>query len=305
MTAGVLAPIIPEGDSRVAKPPPEPGSSPLSHLLSYAINHMVAPCKSFAELVGLANALGLDAVEIRNDLPGTAILDGTEAAEVRDQAEAGGVRILSINALQRFNEWNAEREVEARTLARYAQDCGAAMLVLCPVNDVSYRLAESERLRGLRDALRALAPILGDAGVVGLVEPLGFQESSLRLQSETVEAIEEIGAGERFRIVHDTFHHFLSGEPHLLPDWIGLVHLSGVGDIQLPLDVLRDEHRELVGPDDRLGNIAQICALLAGGYGGPFSFEPFAASVHASGDIAGALERSMHWIDAELAKAQV
>ena len=58
-------------------------------------------------------------------------------------------------------------------------------------------------------------------------------------------------------------------------------------------------------PDDRLGNIAQITALLAGGYGGPFSFEPFAASVHASQNIAGALERSMHWIDAELAKAQV
>ncbi|MGH8723149.1 MAG: TIM barrel protein, partial [Burkholderiales bacterium] len=143
----------------------------MSHLLSYAINHMVAPRKSFAELVALARALELDAVEIRNDLPGTAILDGTDAAQLRDQAQAGGVRILSINALQRFNEWNAEREVEARTLARYAQDCGATMLVLCPVNDVSYRLAETERLGGLRDALRALAPILGDAGIIGLVEP--------------------------------------------------------------------------------------------------------------------------------------
>lgn len=277
----------------------------MSHLLSYAINHVVAPRRSFAELVALANTVALDAVEIRNDLPGTAILDGTDATQIRDQAAAGGVRILSINALQRFNEWNAEREGEARALARYAQDCGAAMLVLCPVNDVSYRLAESERLSGLRDALRGLAPILGDASVIGLVEPLGFQESSLRLQSEAVEAIEDLDVGDRFRIVHDTFHHFLSGEPHLLPDWVGLVHLSGVDDTQMPLDVLRDAHRGLVDASDRLGNIAQITALLAGGYGGAFSFEPFAASVHASQDIAGALERSMHWIDAELAKAQV
>jgi 2-keto-myo-inositol isomerase len=277
----------------------------LSHLLSYAINHMVAPRKSFAELVALAQALELDAVEIRNDLPGTAILNGTGAAQIRDQAEAGGVRILSINALQRFNEWNAEREVEARSLARYAQDCGAAMLVLCPVNDVSYRLAETARLSGLRDALRGLAPILGDAGVMGLIEPLGFQESSLRLQSEAVEAIEDQGVGDRFRIVHDTFHHYLSGEPHLLPDWIGLVHLSGVDDRNQPLSAMRDSDRGLVGPDDRLGNIAQICALLAGGYDGPFSFEPFAASVHASYDITGTLESSIHWIDAELAKAQV
>jgi 2-keto-myo-inositol isomerase len=277
----------------------------LSHLLSYAINHMVAPRKSFAELVALAQALELDAVEIRNDLPGTAILNGTGAAQIRDQAEAGGVRILSINALQRFNEWNAEREVEARSLARYAQDCGAAMLVLCPVNDVSYRLAETARLSGLRDALRGLAPILGDAGVMGLIEPLGFQESSLRLQSEAVEAIEDQGVGDRFRIVHDTFHHYLSGEPHLLPDWIGLVHLSGVDDRNQALSAMRDSDRGLVGPDDRLANIAQICALLAGGYDGPFSFEPFAASVHASYDITGTLESSIHWIDAELAKAQV
>jgi 2-keto-myo-inositol isomerase len=277
----------------------------LSHLLRYAINHVVAPRKTFAELSGLATTLGLDAVEIRNDLPGTAILDGTEAAAIRAQADAGGVQILAINALQRFNEWNAEREAEARALAGYAQDCGAAMLVLCPVNHVSYRLAESERLRGLRDALTGLAPILDDAGVIGLVEPLGFEESSLRLKSEAVEAIEDGGLGDRFRIVHDTFHHYLSGEPHLLPDWTGLVHLSGVDDGSLALGSLRDKHRGLVGPDDRLGNIAQICALLAGGYDGFFSFEPFAASVHTSQDIAAALERCMHWLDAELAKAQV
>ena len=277
----------------------------MSHLLPYAVNHMVVPRKSFAQLVALANALELDSVEIRNDLPGTAILDGTDPGRIRDEASAGGVRILSINALQRFNDWNVEREVEARALARYARDCGAGMLVLCPVNDVSWRLADSERLSGLRAALRALAPILDDAGVVGLVEPLGFQESSLRLKSEAVEAIEDQDLGDRFRIVHDTFHHYLAGEPHLLPDWTGIVHLSGVEDPRLPLDVLRDEHRELVGANDRLGNIAQIIALMAGGYEGPYAFEPFAASVHASADIQGALERSMHWIDAELAKAQI
>jgi 2-keto-myo-inositol isomerase len=277
----------------------------LSHLLRYAINHMVAPKKSFAELVALANALELDAVEIRNDLPGTAILDGTDAAQIREQAEAGGVRVLSINALQRFNEWNDAREVEARGLARYAQGCGAAMLVLCPVNDVSYRLAESQRLKGLRDALRALAPILADAGILGLIEPLGFQESSLRLKSEAVEAIEDQGLGEQFRIVHDTFHHYLSGEPHLLTDWTALVHLSGVDDQNLPLGTLRDAHRGLVGADDRLGNIAQIIALLAGGYDGPFAFEPFTVKLSAGEDIAGALESSIHWLDAELAKAQV
>jgi 2-keto-myo-inositol isomerase len=90
-----------------------------------------------------------------------------------------------------------------------------------------------------------------------------------------------------------------------LPDWTGLVHLSGVDDQSPPLGALRDSHRGLLDAGDRLGNIAQIIALLAGGYDGPFSFEPFAASVHASDGIVGALERSMHWLDAELARAQV
>jgi predicted xylose isomerase-like sugar epimerase len=37
-------------------------------------------------------------------------------------------------------------------------------------------------------------------------------------------------------------------------------------------------------------------------YDGPYAFEPFAASVHATGDIGAALESSMHWIDREIAK---
>jgi 2-keto-myo-inositol isomerase len=273
----------------------------VSHLLSYALNHMAAPRKTFAELVELATALGLDQVEIRNDLPGVPISDGTPPARLREQAAAAGVRILSINALQRFNDWNDQRAGEAATLARYARNCGAQALVLCPVNDVGYRLSDSERLRNLRHALRALAPILAEAGIVGLVEPLGFEQSSLRLKADAIAAIEELQLGDRFRLVHDTFHHYLAGEARMFPEWTGLVHISGVDDEQLPRGRMRDEHRVLVDGNDVLGNIAQIIALMEG-YDGPYSFEPFAASVHAQGDIAGALEISMHWIDREIAK---
>jgi 2-keto-myo-inositol isomerase len=275
----------------------------VSHLLSYALNHMVAPRRTFAGLAELATSLGLDQVEVRNDLQGVPISDGTPPARIREQAEAAGVRILSINALQRFNDWNDERATEAAALARYARDCGAQALVLCPVNAAGDRPSEQERMGKLRDALRGLAPILGDAGIIGLVEPLGFAESSLRLKSDVVEAIEELELGERFRLVHDTFHHYLAGEARMYPEWTGLVHISGV-DEDLPLDRLRDKHRVLVEGSDILGNIGQIIGLMEG-YSGPYSFEPFAASVHAQGDIAGALEISMHWIDREIAKVPV
>ena len=273
----------------------------MSHVLSYALNHVVAPRKSLAELVELATALGLDQVEIRNDLPGVAISDGTPPKRIREQAEAAEVRILSINALQRFNDWNEERAREAARLAGYARDCSAAALVLCPVNDASWRRSDQERLDGLRQALRALAPILAEADIVGLIEPLGFAESSLRLKGEAVEAIEELELGERFRLVHDTFHHYLAGEARLFPEWTGLVHISGVEDASLPLERTRDEHRVLVGANDLSGALLQILALMEG-YSGVYSFEPFARSVHGLGDIAGALELSMHWIDREIAR---
>ena len=273
----------------------------MSHVLSYALNHTVAPRKTFAGLAELATALGLRSVEIRNDLAGVPISDGTPPAQIRNEAEAAGVRILSINALQRFNDWNEERTDEAAALARYANDCGAQALVLCPVNDVGYRLSDSERLGNLRHALGSLAPILDEAGVLGLVEPLGFAESSLRLKADAVEAIDELDLGDRFRIVHDTFHHYLSGEPRMFPEHTGLVHISGVDNARLALDRIRDEHRVLVGANDRCDTLLQIVALMEG-YDGPYSFEPFAASVQAAADIAGALETSMHWIDREIAR---
>jgi 2-keto-myo-inositol isomerase len=261
----------------------------------------VAPRRSMAELVALARGLGLDQIEIRNDLAGVAIADGTPAAKVREAVEAGGVRILSINALQRFNDWTPARAEEARALVGYASECGAEALVLCPVNDKGWRPPESERQAKLREALRGLGTILAEAGVIGLVEPLGFVESSLRYKQDAVEAIEELDLGGRFRLVHDTFHHYLAGEPRMFPEHTGLVHISGVEDASLPLERLRDQHRVLVGADDLSTALLQILGLMEG-YSGAYSFEPFATSVNDLSDIPGALEASMHWIDREIAR---
>jgi 2-keto-myo-inositol isomerase len=293
----------PEGSRRIGEAADRAsgGAGEVEHVISYAINHMVAPRRSFADLLRLATSLGLDQVEIRNDLDGVPTRDGTPPERVRAEAEAAGVRILSINALQRFNDWNDARAGEATALARYARGCGAEALVLCPVKDATYRLAESERAERLRAALRALAPILEDAGIVGLVEPLGFATSSLRFKADALEAIEELELGERFRLVHDTFHHYLSGEARLYPEWTGLVHISGVDEPDLPLERMRDAHRVLVDVNDRCGTLLQILALMEG-CDGPYSFEPFAASVHGLDDIAGAVEASMHWIDREIAR---
>ena len=111
-------------------------------------------------------------------------------------------------------------------------------------------------------------------------------------------AIDAIGAGQTFALVHDTFHHFLSGETEFFPERTGLVHISGVEDRTLAHEEIRDGHRVLVGEADTLGNVEQIRALLRGGYRGLFSFEPFAESVQAHENIAAALNESISLVRA-------
>ena len=263
----------------------------------FALNHMVAPQLGLADFFALARTLDLADVEIRNDIAGKPILDGTTPAIVKAAAAKAGVSILTINALQRFNDWNPTREREAIALADYARDCGARAIILVPVNDGSGR-ADGERQRNVHTALRGLKPILSDRGVSGLVEPLGFVVCSLRRKSEAAAAINAVGGD--FSLVHDTFHHHLAGEDAIYPSITGLVHISGVDDPAIAVADMRDRHRVLVGASDRVGNVDQIRALRAGGYRGPFSFEPFADDLRALRDPAQSIRDSMDFIGMRL-----
>ena len=263
----------------------------------FALNHMVAPQLGLADFFALARTLDLAEVEIRNDIAGKPILDETTPVIVKAAAAKAGVSILTINALQRFNDWNPTREREAIALADYARDCGARAIILVPVNDGSGR-ADGERQRNVHTALRGLKPILSDRGVTGLVEPLGFVVCSLRRKSEAAAAINAVGGG--FSLVHDTFHHHLAGEDAIYPSITGLVHISGVDDPAIAVADMRDRHRVLVGAGDRVGNVDQIRALRAGGYGGPFSFEPFADELRALRDPAQSIRDSMDFIGTRL-----
>jgi 2-keto-myo-inositol isomerase len=261
--------------------------------IAFALNHMVAPRLRFADLLRLARELGIRAVEIRNDLPGVEIADGTEPTELRAIAADSGIDILSINALYPFDLLDAGR---AEQLAAYAAACGAQGLVLCPLNSHDDSRSAGERADGLRRSLEGLLPILERHGILGLVEPLGFPQSALRTKRAAVDAIDAVGGAGQFRLVHDTFHHYLASEQEIFPERTGLVHISGVEDRSLDKAQLLDGHRVLVGPEDLMDNVGQVRAMAAGGYNGPFSFEPFAPEVHAIADPAGALRRSMEFV---------
>ena len=260
----------------------------------FALNHIAVPHRDVAGLAAIARDLGMAGVEIRNDLAGVAIEDGTPSTAV--QAAVAATPILSINALQRFNDWSDARAGEAAALAAYAERAGAKALVMCPVNSRADARSDAQRRADLETALRALGPILRAHGILGLIEPLGFAESSLRLKRTAIEAIDATDQGETLKVLHDTFHHFLAGETEMFPLRTGLVHISGVEDTTLAHDDIRDAHRLLVGSRDLMGNVGQIAALLDGGYDGALSFEPFSPEIQAVPDLAPLLRASMDHI---------
>jgi 2-keto-myo-inositol isomerase len=132
-------------------------------------------------------------------------------------------------------------------------------------------------------ALSAFGPLFEDNGIWGYVEPLGFEECSLRSKVSALQAIQESGCNN-YKIVHDTFHHYLGPDTDdTLKDdydiaYTGLVHVSGV-ESPIPANQYTDDDRILITDRDRLKNREQLALLVELGYKGDISFEPFANAV--------------------------
>ena len=265
--------------------------------LKFALNHITAPGLHWSDFLDLAASLDCIGVEFRNDLS-TPLFSGDRPDRVHTAAIESGLRILGLSQVYPFNDWSEVIRSRVKALIAQATSCGAETISLIPSNDGTDGSTAKAR-ETLRVALREIRPLLADSGLVALVEPLGFERSSLRFKAETIEAIDVVGGRNEFRIVHDTFHHFLAGESEVFPEWTGIVHISGVVDQGLSSAEMEDEHRGLVTAFDRIENVAQINELLAAGYDGPFSFEAFSPIVHAIGDPASELSDSIQFLKSQ------
>lgn len=268
-------------------------------MIQFALNHMTVARLSFHDLVSLSKALGCVGIEVRNDLP-QPLFDGMDPAQAGALVRDNGLRLLAVAEVKRFNDWSSDKAAEALSLMKIAQAAGAEAVSLIPRND-NQGMGNGERQAALRVALKALKPMLEDHGLVGMVEPLGFEICALRYKAEAVDAIEAVGGKGRFKLVHDTFHHTLAHGGPIFPDHTGIVHISGVVDQAVSVAEMRDPHRVLVTGADRLDNIGQIAALQDAGWSGPCSFEAFSPEVHALAEPAGALRASMDLIERGIA----
>lgn len=273
----------------------------MPHTIRFAINRICAAHMPFAAFTAMVRRLGVDTIELRNDLDGVETRDGSSPDIIAAMAQTHGLTIRSINALQRFDQWDGQRKREATALMRYAQACGAQAIVLCPTNSRQDLRSDTQRHDDLLQALSKLLPLLESHGLTGLVEPLGFAECAVRRKSQAVRALQALDTPAALHLVHDTFHHHLAGEGLFFPEHTGLIHISGVDDPSVGVEALRDPHRLLIGPHDRLGNVAQLRTLLDAGYRGVVSFEPFADAIIGADDIEPQLAASMAYLSAAVA----
>jgi len=269
--------------------------------MRFALNHSIAPSMPIPDFLALAAEVGVDAVELRDgmppgwDFPDTSNVLRQDPSILAAMAGDLGLEILSINALQRFDQWDDHRAEQARAMIAYAAAAGIGAIVLCP----SVAQVGSDPLpSGLTQSLDELQPMLQDAGVRGLVEPLGFPRSSIRTKDIVDREFQARSNPVCLGVVHDSFHHAIAVDQGFSSN-TALVHLSAVPDLKLPLDAYGDEHRVLVGPEDVIGNVDQVRRLQSI-YQGCWSFEPFSSQVGMSPTLADDLRASMAYVQQAL-----
>lgn len=269
----------------------------------FALNQMSTPTLPLESFFALARDLGCCGVELRNDLAdhGRPVFDGEQPEAIKQMAADFDLPIVGLSQIYPFNNWNDGVADQVKTLIDLAVRSGAETISLIPRND-GQGVGEAERLSALKLALHEIKPMLDAANMTALVEPLGFEISSLRFKKEVVDAITRLEATHRFKLVHDTFHHYLAGGGELFPQHTGIVHISGVVDPTLAAAQMCDEHRVLVDANDRLGNVEQIQALINSGYAGVISLEAFSPEIHAMKNPKQAIAKSFDYIRAALAR---
>lgn len=272
-------------------------------MLQTGLNHKTIPSASSFALLDTAQALGCVGVELRNDLT-RPLFDGETPTVIKDAAACRALRILALAEVYAFNDNDDASRAKVSALIDLAKGCGAEAIALIP-RIAPMPIARNVQRDLLRGALTQLQPMFEEADVMGLIEPLGFKNSSLRRKSDAIAVLNDLQNPECFALVHDTFHHALSGETDVFADATKIVHISGVATPDVRFDDMTDAQRGLVDGQDRLGNIDQIVELRAQGYAGPFSFEAFSAEVHALQNPVADIADSTKFITAQIAKMEV
>jgi 2-keto-myo-inositol isomerase len=263
------------------------------------VNRIIKPQIPLEEFLKFTADLGIKYVEVRNDFADRGILDGLSDATLEKAFQDNGIRALTINALYPFEDVKVLNEniEKLKGLIGEAKRIDCPQIVLCPLNDANDKRNSTQRADELVTALNAYGPLFAEAKMIGLIEPLGFQISSLRTKKTALEGIARCNYPQSYKLLHDTFHHYLSGETEFFPKETALVHVSGL----LPgktKAATTDEDRILVTRHDIMDNRGQVATLLKAGCTAPISYEPFSSKVRELplSDLKAQLQKSIDYL---------
>jgi 2-keto-myo-inositol isomerase len=244
------------------------------------LNRVIKPQIPLGEFLKFTADLGIKYVEVRNDFTDKGILDGLPDATLQKAFKDTDVKALTINALYPFEDARVlTANIEKlKGMITEAKRIGCPQIVMCPLNDANDKRSPAQQADEVVTALNAYGPLFAEAGLTGLVEPLGFEICSLRTKKAALKGIAACDYSESYRLLHDTFHHYLSGETEFFPKETAIVHVSGVPAGKTK-SAITDEDRILVTEADIMDNRGQVKALLKAGCTAPISYEPFSSQI--------------------------
>jgi len=134
-----------------------------------SFNRIICPSLELEDFFKLTAELGLQNVELRNDLPCRGIIDGKAPPEVNDLCRKYNIRILTINALQKFNlaENRSKAAAELKDLINLALAIDCPAIVLCPNNDTKDRRDPETIFKETVAALESFAPLFEENKLQG------------------------------------------------------------------------------------------------------------------------------------------
>jgi len=255
------------------------------HRKQFGLNRIIYPKLGLEDFLKFTRELDFRKIELRNDLPGGKIIDDFSPERFNEISKKYGIEIISINALQRFNlrALVSDKLNELKKLITLCQAIDCKAIVLCPNNDVSDKREPRDIFKETVYALKKYGPLFQDVGIQGYLEPLGFQECSIRSLETAMRAIQESGFSV-YKTVHDTFHHHIGPDTfetlnnHYDISYTGLVHVSGV-ESNPPNDKYGDNDRVLATKHDKFQTKKQLVFLFQMGYRGNISLEPFSRTI--------------------------
>ncbi|KRK33072.1 sugar phosphate isomerase/epimerase family protein [Loigolactobacillus bifermentans] len=251
----------------------------------FCLNRKVAPGISLTDTIPFVAKLGIPNIELRNDLYGApdnqTILDQLDGATVAALLKKHQVSVETINAVGNMDQ-RALIDENLKSLTEMLELCKALpvkKIVFCPVRSQADRRSSAQRQAEAIANIKEYAQLLTKYQVNGLIEPLGFEDSTLRTPWDGQEIIRKAGV-TNFKLVADTFHYYLANvtsqqfQEQVDVNAIGLVHLSGVPTMKAR-NRLDDQDRYMLDPADIMQSAAWARTFEAAGYQGIYAFEPF------------------------------